>query len=42
MTLGELMNLYNHYQNYYDFTLSKRTYKELEQKIMEEEEWIPD
>lgn len=36
------MNLYNHYQNYYDFTLSKRTYKELEQKIMEEEEWIPD
>jgi hypothetical protein len=42
MTLGKLMNLYNHYQNHYDFTLSKMTYRELEEKIMQSEEWTPD
>ena len=42
MTLGKLMNLYNHFQNYYDFTLTKKSYRELENKIIENEEWTPD
>lgn len=42
MTLGRLMNLYNHYQNYYDFTLSRKTYRELEKVINASEEWIPE
>lgn len=42
MTLGKLMKLYQHYQNYYDFTLKKISYRELEAKINESEEWIPD
>lgn len=42
MTLGRLMNMYYHYQNYYDFTLKKVSYQELEEKINASEEWIPD
>lgn len=42
MTLKQLIKQYNHYQNYYDFTLKRISYKELEQKINESEEWIPD
>lgn len=32
MTLKKFMQLYEHYKNYYDFTLSKMTYQELEEK----------
>ena len=42
MTLGKLMKLYRHYQSYYDFTLKKMSYKELEERINASEEWIPE
>lgn len=42
MTFSKLMKLYKHYKNDYDFKLKRVSYFELEQKIMESEEWIPD
>ena len=38
----ELEEAYNHYKNDYDFKLKHISYAELERKIMESEEWIPD
>lgn len=32
MTLKKIMELYEHYKNYYDFTLSKMSYQEIEEK----------
>ena len=33
MTYRRFKNLYFHYQNYYDFTLRKQTYKDLEEQL---------
>lgn len=43
MTLKQWIDLYSHYKNHYDFTLSKRTYKELEeyQEKAQSDEWYP-
>ena len=40
MTFRKFNSLYKHYKNYYDFTLSKRTFRDLEEKAEESEEWI--
>ena len=40
LTYRTFKNLYFHYQNYYDFKLSKITYKRLEEMVMEDEEWL--
>lgn len=32
MTLKNFFELYEHYKNYYDFTLTKITYQELKEK----------
>lgn len=42
MTFSKLMKLYKHYKNDYDFKLKRVSYFELEQRVMESEEWIPD
>lgn len=44
MTLRKWSGLYKHFRNYYDFTLTKRTFYETEQKIEKEEtgEWFDD
>lgn len=42
MTFAKLMKLYRHYKNEYDFKLKRVSYSELEQRVMESEEWIPD
>ena len=42
MTLKKLLKLYKHHKNYYDFTLSKRTYRELEEYADHEGEFLPD
>jgi len=36
------MSLYDNYQTFYDFKLSKMTFKELNKKAIEDDEWIPD
>lgn len=33
MTLRKLLNLYEYYKNNYDFTLSKMSYQELDERI---------
>ncbi len=40
MTYRRFKNLYYHYQNYYDFTLRKQSYRDLEAQVMENEEWL--
>ena len=42
MTLKKLLKLYKHYKNHYDFTLSGRTYRELEEYADHEGEFLPD
>jgi len=42
MTLGKLLKLYKHYKSDYDFRLSKKSYKELEDYINHEGEFIRD
>jgi len=42
MTLRKLTKLYNHHKNYYDFTLKKISYKDLEEESIKSEEWIPE
>ena len=42
MTLKKWKKLYNHYQKNYDFQLKRISYKELSQRVSEEEEWIPE
>ena len=32
MTMQKILKLYEHYKRNYDFTLTQRTYKELEEK----------
>lgn len=42
MTLNKLLKLYKHYKNNYDFRLTHRTYRELEDMIDHEGEFIRD
>lgn len=42
MTLKKLLKLYKHYKNHYDFTISGRTYRELEEIADHEGEFLPD
>ena len=42
MTYKKLFLLHKHYQNNYDFQLKKVSYKDLHERIAEEEEWIVD
>lgn len=42
MTLKKLLKLYKHYKNNYDFKLSGRTYRELEEIIDHDGEFLPD
>ena len=42
MTLSKLLKLYKHYKNNYDFRLSGRTYRELEDMADHEGEFIRD
>ena len=42
MTLKKLLKLYRHYKNHYDFTLSEKTYRELEEIADHEGEFLPD
>jgi uncharacterized protein YjiS (DUF1127 family) len=42
MTLAKLLKLYKHYKNDYDFKMSNRTYRELQEMIDHEGEFLPD
>jgi hypothetical protein len=42
MTLGKLLKLYKHYKNDYDFKMSNRTYRELQEMFDHEGEFLPD
>lgn len=42
MTLGKLLKLYNHYKNHYDFKLSGKSYKELDDMVAHDGEFIRD
>lgn len=42
MTIKKLLKLYKHYKNNYDFKLSGRTYRELEDIIDHDGEFLPD
>ena len=42
MTIKKLLKLYKHYKNNYDFKLSGRTYRELEEMIDHDGEFLPD
>ena len=40
MTLRKFEQLYSHYKTYYDIEVSKKTYRELESRVIEDEEWL--
>ena len=42
MTFKRLMQMYGHYKNNYDFKLSKTTYRELDEYIDHQGEFLPD
>ena len=42
MTLSKLLNLYKHYKINYDFTLSKKSYREIEEEQAHDGEFIRD
>lgn len=42
MTLKKLLKLYKHYKNNYDFRLGGHTYKELEEYLDHEGEFLSD
>ena len=42
MTIKKLLNLYKHYKNNYDFQKSGRTYRELEDMVDHDGEFIRD
>ncbi len=42
MTLEQWQKLYDHYKDYYDFQLTKRSYHSLDDSIEESDEWVPD
>lgn len=42
MTLKKLLKLYKHYKNNYDFKLSGRTYREMEEMIDHDGEFLRD
>ncbi len=41
-TFSKLMKLYGHYKNHYDFMLKKVSYNDLEEAVIQNEEWIPE
>ena len=42
MTLKKLLKLYKHYKNNYDFKLSGMKYRELEEMMDHDGEFLPD
>lgn len=42
MTLSKLLKLYRHYKNNYDFKLSGKSYRELEDMVAHDGEFIRD
>ena len=42
MTLKKLLTLYKYYKNDYDFKLSKRSYRELQEIIDDDGEFLPE
>lgn len=42
MTLRKLLKMYKHYKNNYDFKLSGKTYREMEEIAEHEGEFLPD
>lgn len=42
MTLRKLLRLYKHFKENYDFKLSGKTYREVEEMINHDGEFIPD
>lgn len=42
MTLRKLLKLYKHYKNDYDFRLKKVSYKELDEYVAHDGEFLPD
>lgn len=42
MTLRRLTEMYEHYKNHYDFTLSRKTYSDIEYELEHEGEFFPD
>ena len=42
MTLKRLLKMYKHYKNNYDFKLSGKTYREMEEIADHEGEFLPD
>ena len=44
MTFKKWHGLYKNFKNYYDFTLTKKSFREIEEKIEKEEsgEWFDD
>ena len=42
MTLKKLLTLYKYYKNDYDFKLSKRSYRELQEIIDHDGEFLPE
>ena len=41
MSINLFYKLYFHYKDLHDFNVSHMTYKELEKKQIENEEWLP-
>lgn len=42
MTLRKLLKMYKHYKNNYDFKLTGKTYREMEELAEHEGEFLPD
>lgn len=41
MTVTKLYKLYSHYKDLYDFQLTKKSYRELADEQIKQEEWLP-
>ena len=42
MTLKKLLTLYKHYKNDYDFKLSRKSYREVDEYVEHDGEFLPD
>lgn len=42
MTLKKLLKLYKHYKNDYDFKLSRTSYREVDEYVEHDGEFLPD
>lgn len=42
MTFKRLMQMYKHYKNNYDFNLSRTSYRELDEYVSTQGEFLPD